>query len=97
MEREEPMGYPLGYKEYQQLFRRQVMPGMMGFHADKRRPPVFANRMRVARQFEGLKLRGYAEQTEIGYEGLMRVFLAYTALERLADCLVGPKKPSAMG
>ena len=90
-------GYPKGFTEYQILFRRKIYPGAMGLHPNTKRPTIFANRLRVARQFDGLKLLGYTENTEAGYEGLMRVFLAYTALEKLGDVLLAPSSRKSIG
>ena len=51
----------------------------------------------MARNFGGLTLHGYSDETELGYQGLMKVFLAYTALEKLGKVLVEPVNRKAIG
>lgn len=44
----------------------------------------FANRYRLAKSFQGVHLDGYREDTIMGYDGLMRAFLAWSAFEQYA-------------
>ena len=43
----------------------------------------FCNRFRLAKSFDGMALAGYSEDSVAGYNGLLSVFLAYSAYELL--------------
>lgn len=75
------MGFPQGYKEYQRLFRKSHRVKDMGFRGSPTDVNLFAHRLRMARAFAGIQLDGYTEDTKVGYEGLLRVFLTHSALE----------------
>ncbi len=45
----------------------------------------FANRLRLAVCFGGLHLKGFGEDTAMGYDALTQVFFTWSAFERYAD------------
>jgi len=59
--------------------------GMLDFGGDKFEFYRFVNRYRVALRFEGVRLQGFATETQKGYGALTRIFLAYSAFERYAE------------
>jgi hypothetical protein len=73
--------YPDGYPTFQDLIRSGHKPKQMGFHRDSDTIFRFSNRFRLARAFVGINLDSYGSDTCLGYDGLMRVFLAYSAFE----------------
>lgn len=66
---------------YQDLLKAGHQPQQMGFPVRAGDINRFANRLRLAREFEGLKLPTYAENTVRGYEAFVQVFLTHSALE----------------
>lgn len=70
------------FKTFQALLRQGHFPPRIGFKCSAGEINIFANRMRLARAFQGLQLDGYTEQSVLGYNGLFQVFLTHSALER---------------
>ncbi|WP_412062129.1 hypothetical protein [Rubrivirga sp. IMCC45206] len=75
------------WKSYQALCKEGHHPRRMGFRCDRGDLNRFEARVRLAHSFEGVRLRGYKEETEQGYGSLIRAALAYSAVESLRGAL----------
>ena len=58
---------------------------VLGFVGQKQEFYRFANRLRLAACFGGLHLKGFGDDTALGYDGLTQVFFTWSAFERYAD------------
>lgn len=57
----------------------------LGFVGAKQEFYRWANRLRLAASFGGLHLKGFTEDTAMGYDALTQVFFTWSAFERYAD------------
>lgn len=57
----------------------------LGFIGVKQEFYRFANRLRLAACFGGLHLKGFTDDTAMGYDALTQVFFTWSAFERYAD------------
>jgi len=73
------------FKDFQSYLRQGYHPPQMGFKCKAGDINQFANRVRLARAFQGLELEGYAEDTIEGYSGFFQVFLTHASLERFLE------------
>jgi hypothetical protein len=74
--------YPTSYSAFQTRVDESLGHCFhLGFKGGPANVFRFCNRYRLAKAFEGLRLGGYNPMTVQGYDGLMSVFLAWSAFE----------------
>jgi hypothetical protein len=76
-----------GFDKFSQLRALDIRPSTIGFGAKVRTGDInyFASRVRLAKNFRGIHLEGYSQETTFGYNAFFLVFLTHSALERFAD------------
>ncbi|HPD58092.1 MAG TPA: hypothetical protein PKW17_12680 [Smithellaceae bacterium] len=74
---------PSGYASFRELSKSGHQAPSMGFHGSNGDVSRFVARFRVAKSFEGILLNDYTMDTVKGYSALFRVFLVWSAFERL--------------
>lgn len=57
----------------------------LGFIGTKQELYRFVNRLRLATCFGGLHLKGFTDDTAMGYDSLTQIFFTWSAFERYAD------------
>ncbi|KST63172.1 hypothetical protein [Mastigocoleus testarum] len=72
-----------GFNKFQEILHHNHRPPSIGFAENVSTGDInrFASRIRVAKNFRGINLDGYAENTVYGYDGFFQVFLTHSALE----------------
>jgi hypothetical protein len=77
------MGFT-SFRDFQDLFNRGYVPKRIGFPKNVGAGDInrLNTRLRVARDFESISIRGLGAESTLGYEAFFRVFLAHSALER---------------
>ena len=79
---EDAKGYPKSYRTYEEhVDSSNGSPMSMGYACKAATGFRFCNRFRLAKSFKGIELDGYGDSTVKGYNGMMSVFLAYSAYE----------------
>lgn len=80
------------FKRYQGLCKRGYFPQRIGFGPKPTRDRVKGGdinrlnaRVRLAKDFQAITLDGYSEETALGYNGFLQVFLTHSALERFME------------
>jgi hypothetical protein len=73
--------YPRGYREFDQLVKSGHKTTQIGFQTDANTVYRFTNRFRLAKEFNEIKFDTYKGDTAMGYNGLFRAFLVYSAFE----------------
>jgi hypothetical protein len=77
-------GYPRSFPEFQEHVEHTGRRlDRLGYPCGAKVGYRFCNRFRLASSFGGLSLSGYAEDSVAGYNGLLSVFLSYSAYELL--------------
>jgi len=85
------------YKQFHDLYQANDKDlAKLGFTCWFNEINEFNNRYRLARSFEGLKLKDYTKKTAQGYNAFLRVFLTHSTLEKFIDIL-NFKSPGALG
>jgi hypothetical protein len=70
-----------GYGLYHRLLNEGHSPERMGFKGTAGEIARWYSRMKLARNFRGLQVDGFAARTLLGYYAFFRVFLTHSALE----------------
>jgi hypothetical protein len=80
------MGFS-SFKDFQSLLSRGYVPKRIGFPktVDAGKINRLNTRIRIAREFESITIRGLGPETTLGYEAFFRVFLTHSALERCLE------------
>lgn len=75
------------FKRYQDLNKINFFPKRIGFPSGVKGGDInrLNARIRLAKDCGGMKLESYDEETAIGYDGFLQVFLTHSALERFMD------------
>lgn len=80
------------FKRYQDLCKRNYFPQRIGFGPKPTGEKVVGGdinrlnaRVRLAQDFQAMVLDGYGEDTTLGYNGYLQVFLTHSALERFME------------
>ncbi len=73
--------HPTGYREFEQLIKEGHNTTQFGFQTDGNTVYRFTNRFRLAKEFDEIKFDTYKGDTAMGYNGLFRAFLVYSAFE----------------
>lgn len=77
-------GYPKSFPEFQAHVEASGWRlDRLGYPCGAKVGYRFCNRFRLAASFEGLSLNGYEDDQIAGYDGLLSVFLAFSAYELL--------------
>ncbi|MBD2773872.1 hypothetical protein [Iningainema tapete] len=73
----------LGYDKFHKLRKLDHRPSDIGFgsHISTGDINRFASRVRLAKNFRGINLQGYSQETTSGYDAFFLVFLTHSALE----------------
>jgi hypothetical protein len=76
-----------GLAKFHQLLKLDPNPSSIGFGSKVRAGDIirFANRVRLAKNFKGINLEGYSQETNYGYNAFFLVFLTHSALERFVE------------
>ena len=76
-----------GFDKFHQLRKLNYDPSSIGFGAKVRTGDInrFASRVRLAKNFRGINLEGYSQETISGYNAFFLVFLTHSALERFNE------------
>lgn len=76
-----------GLAEFHQLLKLDINPSSIEFASKVRAGDIirFASRVRLAKNFKGLNLEGYSQETNYGYNAFFLVFLTHSALERFIE------------
>jgi hypothetical protein len=83
---EDKMGFS-SFKDFQDLLSRGYVPKRIGFPKKVEAGDInrLNTRIRIAREFDSIIIRGLGPETTLGYEAFFRVFLTHSALERFLD------------
>ena len=82
MKLQDPLkNYPKGFREFEQLVKKGHDVTQIGFKGDSGTVYRFTNRFRLAKEFKEIEFETYKDDTAIGYTGLFRSFLVYSAFE----------------
>lgn len=80
------------FGRYQKLCDRSYFPQRIGFGPKPDGEKVVGGdiirlnaRARLAQDFQAMTLRGYSDDTTLGYNGYLQVFLTHSALERFME------------
>ncbi len=75
------------FKRYQDLNKRDYFPKRIGFGPEVKGGDIIRlnSRVRLAKDFQGIILDDYTEETTLGYNGFLQVFLTHSALERFME------------
>jgi hypothetical protein len=71
-----------GYGFFIRLLREGHKPEQMGLNGTPGEIARWSSRVKLARNFRGLQVDEYSEQTLLGYSAFFQVFLTHSALER---------------
>jgi hypothetical protein len=76
-----------GYAKFHQLLKLDPDLSSIGFGSKIRVGDIirFASRVRLAKNFKGIHLEGYSQETNDGYDAFFLVFLTHSALERFLE------------
>lgn len=76
-----------GFAKFHQLLKLDPNPSSIGFGSKVRAGDItrFASRVRLAKNFKGINLEGFSQETNYGYDALFLVFLTHSALERFVE------------
>ncbi len=76
-----------GFAKFHQLLKLDPNPSSIGFGSKVRAGDIirFASRVRLAKNFTGINLEGYSQETNSGYNAFFLVFLTHSALERFVE------------
>jgi hypothetical protein len=76
-----------GLAKFHQLLKLDPNPSSIGFGSKVRAGDIirFASRVRLAKNFKGINLEGYSQETNYGYNAFFSVFLTHSALERFVE------------
>ncbi len=76
-----------GFAKFHQLLKLGSNPSSIGFGPKVRAGDIirFASRVRLAKNFKGINLEGYSQETNYGYDAFFLVFLTHSALERFLE------------
>ncbi len=75
------------FKRYQDLNKIGYFPTRIGFPSKVKGGDInrLNARIRLAKDCGGMKLESYDEETVVGYDGFLQVFLTHSALERFME------------
>lgn len=75
------------FAQFQQLLQSNHDPAVMGFGSNASAGDInrLSSRFRLAKNFRGIKLEGYAPETVSGYDAFFQVFLTHSVLERFLE------------
>ncbi len=75
------------FDKFHQLRRLNHDPSSIGFDPKVKTGDInrFAGRVRLAKNFRGINLEGYSQETISGYNAFFLVFLTHSALERFNE------------
>ncbi|MBA3921067.1 MAG: hypothetical protein H0X31_04885 [Nostocaceae cyanobacterium] len=76
-----------GFAKFHQLLKLDPNLSSIGFGSEVRAGDInrFASRVRVAKNFKGINLEGFSQETNYGYDAFFLVFLTHSALERFIE------------
>ena len=76
-----------GFTKFHQIVKREKNLASLGFESKVRIGDInrFASRVRLIKNFKGISLDGYTQDTTSGYNAFFIVFLTHSALERFMD------------
>ncbi|MEI2580070.1 hypothetical protein [Scytonema sp. PRP1] len=76
-----------GFAKFHHLLKLDPNPSSIGFGTKVRAGDIirFASRVRLAKNFKGINLEGYSQETNDGYDAFFLVFLTHSALERFLE------------
>jgi hypothetical protein len=76
-----------GFAQFHQLLKLDANPSSIGFASNVTAGDInrFASRVRLAKNFKGINLEGFSQETNYGYDAFFSVFLTHSALERFIE------------